>query len=50
MTNYHIVFRLCVVDLQLSVKSLPITSKAVSSNPAHGEVYSIQFLCDKVCQ
>jgi LysM repeat protein len=31
MTNYHIVFRLCVVDLQLSVKSLPITSKAVSS-------------------
>ena len=50
MTNYHIVFRLCVVDLQLSVKSLPITSKAVSSNPAHGEVYSIQLLCDKVCQ
>jgi hypothetical protein len=41
----------CVmVDLQLSVKSLPITSKAVSSNPAHGEVYSIQLLCDKVCQ
>ena len=36
--------------LQLSVQSVPITSKVVSLNPAHGEVYSIQQLCDKVCQ
>ena len=25
-----------------SVKSVPITTKSVSSNPVHGEVYSIQ--------
>jgi len=31
-----------VMDLQLSVQSVPITTKAVSLNPAHGEVYSIQ--------
>jgi hypothetical protein len=29
---------------------MPITTKVVSSNPIHGEVYSIQQLCDKVCQ
>jgi hypothetical protein len=29
-------------DLQLPVQSVPITNKVVSSNPAHGEVYSIQ--------
>jgi hypothetical protein len=30
--------------------SVPITTNVVSSNPAHDEVYSIQFmeLCDKV--
>jgi hypothetical protein len=30
------------VDLQLIVQSVPVTTKVVSSNPAHGEVYSIQ--------
>ena len=30
------------LGLQLSVQSVPITTKVVSSNPAHGEVYSIQ--------
>ena len=29
-------------DLQLPVQSVPITTKVVSSNPVHGEVYSIQ--------
>ena len=31
-----------VVDLQLPVQSVPITTKVVSSNPVHGEVYSMQ--------
>jgi hypothetical protein len=30
------------LDLQLHVQSVPITTKIVSSNPVHGEVYSIQ--------
>jgi hypothetical protein len=30
------------LDLQLPVQSVPITTKVVSSNPIHGEVYSIQ--------
>jgi hypothetical protein len=30
------------LDLQLTVQSVPITTKVVSSNPVHGEVYSIQ--------
>jgi len=30
------------VDSQLPVKSVPITTKAVSSNPAQGELYSMQ--------
>jgi D-mannonate dehydratase len=30
------------LDLQLSLQSVPITTKVVSSNPVHGEVYSIQ--------
>jgi hypothetical protein len=30
------------MDLQLHVQSVPITTKVVSSNPIHGEVYSIQ--------
>jgi hypothetical protein len=30
-----------VVDLQLPVQSVPITTEGVSSNSAHGEVYSI---------
>jgi hypothetical protein len=29
-------------DLQLHVQLVPITTKVVSFNPAHGEVYSIQ--------
>ena len=29
-------------DLQLPVQSVPITTKVVSLNPVHGEVYSIQ--------
>jgi len=40
-----------VVDLQLPVQSVPITTKAVSLNPVHSEMYSIQhyvikFVCD----
>jgi hypothetical protein len=39
------------LDLQVPVQSVPITAKVVSSNPVHGEVYSIQqTLCDQVCQ
>jgi hypothetical protein len=30
------------LDLQLPVQSVPITTKVVSSNPLHGEVYSVQ--------
>ena len=38
------------LDLQLPVQSVPITTKVVSSNPTHGEVYSIQHYVIKVCQ
>ena len=31
------------VDLQLPVKSVPITTKVVSSNPVHNERYSTQY-------
>jgi hypothetical protein len=31
-----------LLDLQLPVQSVPITTKVVSSNTAHGEVHSIQ--------
>jgi hypothetical protein len=31
-----------MVDLQLYIQPVPITTKVVSSNPAHGEVYLIQ--------
>ena len=31
------------LDLQLPVQSVPITTKGVSSNSVHGEVYSIQY-------
>jgi hypothetical protein len=39
------------LDWQLPVQSVPITTKAVSSNPVHSEVYLIQhyvikFVCD----
>ena len=30
------------LDFQLPVQSVPITTKVVSLNPVHGEVYSIQ--------
>ena len=30
------------LDLQLPLQSMPITTKDVSSNSAHGEVYLIQ--------
>jgi len=30
------------MDLQLPAQSVPITTKVVSLNPTHGEVYSIQ--------
>ena len=40
---------ICKLDLQLPVQSVPITTKIVSLNPSHGDVYSIQLLCDKVC-
>ena len=30
------------LDLQLHVQSVPITTKVISSNPVHGEVYSIE--------
>jgi hypothetical protein len=36
-----------VVDLQIPVESVSLTTKGMSSKPAHGEVYSIQH---KVCQ
>ena len=32
------------------MQSVPITTKVVSSNPAHGEVYLIQIVFDKVVQ
>ena len=35
------------------MQSVPITTNIVSSNPAHGEVYTIQHystLCGNVCQ
>ena len=31
-----------LLDLQLPVQSVPITTKVVISNPVHGDVYSIQ--------
>ena len=31
-----------LLDLLLPVRSVPITTKVVSSNPTHGEMYSIQ--------
>jgi len=31
-----------IYNYQLPVQSVPITTKVMSSNPVHGEVYSIQ--------
>ena len=33
---------LCGRDCKVVVQSVPITTKVVSSSPAHGEMYSIQ--------
>ena len=30
-------------ELQLPMQSVPITTKVLSLNPTHGEVYSIQY-------
>jgi hypothetical protein len=30
-------------ELQLPMQSVPITTKVLSLNPAHGKVYSIQY-------
>jgi hypothetical protein len=35
------------LDLQLPLHSVPITTKAVISNPVHGKVYSIQHYLKK---
>jgi hypothetical protein len=37
-----------VIDLQLPLQSVPITTKVVSSNPVHGEMYSIQHYVKKL--
>ena len=39
-----------MIVLQLPVQSVNVTTNAVSSNPVHGEVYSMQHVCDKVHQ
>jgi hypothetical protein len=36
------------LDIQLPVPSVTITTKVVSSNPSHGEVYSIQHNVIKI--
>jgi len=42
-----LVMILWYLDLQLRVQSVPFTTKVVSSNPAHGDVYSIQHYAIK---
>jgi hypothetical protein len=37
-----------LAGLQLPVQSVPITIKGASSNPVHGEVYSIQHYVIKL--
>jgi hypothetical protein len=37
-----LVLIILLLDLQLLVQSVPITTKVVRSNPVHGEVYLIQ--------
>jgi hypothetical protein len=39
-----------LLDLQLSMQSVPITTKVVSSNPAHVRGALDTTLCDIVCQ
>ena len=38
------------LDVQLTVQSVPVSTKVVSLNPAHGKVYLIQHYVIKVCQ
>ena len=40
--NYGLNIKTLWVSLQLPVQSVHITTKVVSSNPAHCEVYSVQ--------
>ena len=42
--------RMVVGITTISVQSVFITSKVVSSNPIHDVVYSTRTLCDKVCE
>jgi len=37
-----------LLDLQLPLQSVRITTKVVSLNPVHGEVYVIKFVSDLV--
>jgi hypothetical protein len=37
-----------VIEIQLPVQSMPFITKVVSSNSAHGEVYSIQHFVIKL--
>jgi hypothetical protein len=39
-----------MVMIVVPMQSVPITTKVVSSNAAHGEVYSIQHYVIKFCQ
>ena len=39
-----------LMDLQLPMQSVPITTGVVNSNPTHGEVYSIQNYMIQFCQ
>ena len=42
MNGAIVVVIIWYLDIQLSVQSVSIATKVVSSNPDHGEVYSIQ--------
>ena len=41
-TGAIVVVIIWLFDLQLPVQSVPITTNVASSNPVHGEMYSIQ--------
>jgi hypothetical protein len=43
----NIIICVGVVDLQLPVQSVPITTKVMSSNPVYDDVYLIQHYIDK---
>ena len=42
IVNIYFVKCLIYLNLQLPIQSVPITTKVVSSNPVHGQVYWIQ--------